>query len=87
MIISELMPNPTSGQARLLISTTTEAEQVAAVRFYDILGRVVLSRDNNLILPGINTLDFDMSSYAAATYTAVIRIGDNVYSRKVVLVK
>ena len=87
MIVSELMPNPTSGQARLLISTNSESQQVASVRFYDILGRVVLSRDNNLILPGNNTLDFDMSSYAAATYTAVIRIGEDVYSRKIALVK
>jgi hypothetical protein len=84
--VSELMPNPTSGQTRLVITTTIESQQ-ASVRFYDILGRLVMSSDNNTIARGTNTLSFDMSSFADATYSVAIRIGDNVYSRKVVLVK
>lgn len=84
--VSELMPNPTSGQTRLVITTASESQPVS-VRFYDILGRLVMSSNNNLIVHGTNTLNFDMSSYADATYSVAIRIGDNVYSRKVVLVK
>jgi hypothetical protein len=83
--VSELSPNPTSGSTRLVISTT-EAQSVS-VKFYDILGKLIMSSDNNQISIGTNTLDFDMGSLADATYTAIIRIGGQVYSKKIVLVK
>ena len=65
--ISNLMPNPTSGRTRLVISTTDN--QTVSVRFYDILGKVVLSSENNQISYGTNTLDFDLSILQDATYS------------------
>jgi len=82
--VSELSPNPTSGGTRLVISTT-ESQNVN-VKFYDVEGRIVMS-SNNQIEMGTNTLDFNLSSFADATYTALIKIGGNVYSKKIVLVK
>ena len=82
--VSEFGPNPTAGTTRLVVSTT-EAQNVN-VKFYDVQGRIVLS-SNNQIDMGTNTIDFDLHSFADATYTAVIKIGSNVYSKKVVLVK
>ncbi len=83
--ISNLMPNPTSGRTRLVISTTDN--QTVSVRFYDILGKVVLSSENNQISYGTNTLDFDLSILQDATYTVSIKLGSKVYSKKIVVVK
>lgn len=83
--VSELSPNPTSGATRLVISNAEN--QVVSVRFYDVLGKVVIASDNNPLPMGTNTLDFNLRSLADATYTAVIKIGANVYSKKIVLVK
>lgn len=80
--VSELIPNPTSGKTRLVINTT-EAQSVS-VKFYDILGKLILSNDEQIAY-GTNTIDFDMSSLADATYTAIIKIGSNTYSKKIVL--
>jgi len=82
--VSEFGPNPTSGSTRLVVSTTEP--QNVNVKFYDIQGRIVLS-NNTQIDMGTNTIDFDLHSFADATYTAVIKVGANVYSKKVVLVK
>jgi hypothetical protein len=82
--VSEFGPNPTSGSTRLVVSTTEP--QNVNVKFYDIQGRIVLS-NNTQIDMGTNTIDFDLHSFADATYTAIIKIGANVYSKKVVLVK
>lgn len=84
--VSELMPNPTSGKTRLVISTTAESQKVS-VMFYDILGKLIISSDNNLVTKDTNTLNFDMSSFLDGSYTAIIRVGDKIYSKKVILVK
>jgi hypothetical protein len=81
--VSNLSPNPTSGTTRLVISTT-EAQSVN-VKFYDILGKVVLSSENNQVAYGTNTMDFDLSRLADATYTAVITVGSNTYTKKIIL--
>jgi len=83
--VSELIPNPTSGKTRLVINSTT-GSQSASVRFYDILGKLMIG-SNNQITAGTNVLDFDMSSFADGTYTSIISIGNTIYSKKVVLVK
>lgn len=83
--ISDFIPNPTNGGTRLVISTTDA--QPVSVKFYDILGKVVMSSDDNQIAFGTNTLDFNMNNLADATYTAVIRIGTKSYSKKIVLMR
>jgi hypothetical protein len=80
--VSDLIPNPTTGKTRLVINTT-DAQSVS-VKFYDILGKLIMSNDEQIAY-GTNTIDFDMSSLADATYTAIIKIGSNTYSKKIVL--
>jgi hypothetical protein len=82
--VSEWIPNPTSGSARLVVSTT-EAQPVH-VKIYDIIGKLVIDSENQVAF-GTNTFDFDLSALTDGTYAANIQIGNNVYSKKVVLVK
>jgi hypothetical protein len=81
--VSDFQPNPTNGSTRLVISTSS-AEPLS-VKFYDVLGKLIMSSDDNQVAYGTNTLDFNINQLADATYTAIIRIGSNVYSKKVVL--
>ena len=83
--ISEFIPNPTTGGTRLVISTTDA--QPVSVKFYDILGKIVMTTDDTQITFGTNTMDFNMNNLADATYTAVIKIGSKSYSKKIVLMK
>jgi hypothetical protein len=80
--VSDLIPNPTTGRTRLVVNTTES--QAVNVKFYDILGKLVMNSDDQVAY-GTNTIDFDMSSLADATYTAIIKVGGNVYSKKIVL--
>ena len=82
--VSEWMPNPTTGAIRLVVNTTEQLP--TSVKFYDILGKMVISSENQAAF-GTNTFDFDLSSLTDGTYTASIRVGTNTYSKKVVLVK
>lgn len=80
--LSELIPNPTTGKTRLVINTTDA--QPVTVKFYDILGKLVMASDDQVAY-GTNTIDFDLSALADATYTAVVKIGSNSYTKKIVL--
>jgi len=82
--VSEWMPNPTTGAIRLVVNTTEQLP--ISVKFYDMLGKMVLSSSNEAAF-GTNTFDFDLGGLTDGTYTASIRVGTNSYSKKVVLVK
>ena len=82
--VSEWMPNPTTGAIRLVVNTTDQLP--ISVRFYDMLGKMVLSSSNQAAY-GTNTFDFDLGGLTDGTYTASIKVGTNTYSKKVVLVK
>ena len=82
--ISEFQPNPTMGNTKLIINTT--AAMASSVKFFNILGAEVMSHEYQLVA-GTNSLDFDSNNLAAATYTAIIKVGNNIYSKKLVIAR
>jgi hypothetical protein len=83
-VIGDFVPNPTQADAKLTI-TTTDA-QLIEVKLFNILGAEVLHKNYQLIA-GSNLLSFESSGLADATYTAIIKAGNNVYSRKLVVAR
>jgi hypothetical protein len=81
-ILSDFQPNPSIGTTKLVITTTDPLP--VSVKFYDMLGQEVLSNESQLSF-GTNAINLNISSLASATYTAVIKVGANVYSKKLVV--
>jgi hypothetical protein len=80
--VKDFVPNPATNQVNLVVIAAVE--QHIAVDFYDVLGRKVLSGDHNLV-KGDNKLEFDISRFAAGTYTAVVTSNNEVYAKKLVV--
>ncbi|MFN8276635.1 MAG: T9SS type A sorting domain-containing protein [Chitinophagales bacterium] len=80
--MGEFVPNPTIGKTTLSINTS--GTQPVEVKFYNMLGAEVL-RTNFTLEAGNNDLQFDTDVLAAATYNAVIRVGTNIFSKKLVV--
>ncbi len=81
-VIGDFVPNPTQADARLTI-TTTESQPIE-VKLFNILGAEVIHKNYQLIA-GSNQLSFESSGLADATYTAIIKAGNNIYSKKLVV--
>jgi hypothetical protein len=82
--ISEFIPNPTSGGAKLVVNSS--AAQNVTVKFYDLLGRELNAYSFELTA-GQNTLNFETQVLADATYTAVINADDKLFTKKLVVQK
>jgi hypothetical protein len=65
-------PNPTSGEFTMIVSSTTATKSM--VTLYDILGKRIQS-NSYLLNAGLNSLQFNFKSLAAATY--IIGFTDN----------
>lgn len=80
--VSDFIPNPTNNSTKLVVNTSIS--QTVKVKFYSLLGQEVLAKEFHLSA-GTNDLDFNATELAAATYSAVLVAGNNVYSKKLVV--
>jgi hypothetical protein len=64
----------------------TSKNQEISVAFYDMLGQRVLSATEQLV-PGNNRIGFDLHSFAAGTYSAVVTSENQLYTKKIVVTR
>lgn len=82
--VKDFVPNPTLNNTNLVV--TSSVDQDIDVAFYNLLGEVVSSSKHSLHKGG-NQINFSLSTLAAGTYTAVVTSNNEVYSKKIVVVK
>lgn len=80
--IGQLYPNPTAGNAFLAINAPQAA--VARVEMYDLLGRVVFSREY-IIDRGQQVLSLPADQLRSGLYLCLIRTGDSCVTRKLLV--
>jgi hypothetical protein len=68
-----------------MIVLTNNAMDVE-VSFYNVIGEVMMTSKHGLV-KGSNTVTFNLEQLAAGTYTAVLSSANEVYSKKIVIVK
>jgi len=77
--IGEFFPNPTSYFTRLNINSNPSP---VTIKIYDILGREV----NSISAMG-QTIIIDVSQLSDATYTVVVNVGYEIFTRKLIVAK
>jgi hypothetical protein len=80
----DIFPNPSNTQTQFYINSSTEKE--VTIKITDMLGRKVIE-NKQLIVSGVNKIDFSTSSLAAASYNVTLIDGENSITRKLVVVK
>ncbi|HMX40773.1 MAG TPA: T9SS type A sorting domain-containing protein, partial [Saprospiraceae bacterium] len=76
-----LFPNPTDGH--LSLSLVLPETRSVAVEISDLLGRVLLSSPAQPMQE--RHLEYDLSAYPAGPYLLRLRVGDEVFTRKVIV--
>jgi ELWxxDGT repeat protein len=79
-----LYPNPTNGEVNLNITKEGYQGKIS-IEVYNLLGRKVLDRVESMD-SGYN-VQFDLGKYAAGQYMIRIQIGDELLTRKLILVQ
>jgi hypothetical protein len=82
--IKGFVPNPSTGMTKLILTSTLSDE--LTIEFYDALGQKILGTRQSIV-PGGNSIDFDMSRFAAGVYTAIISGESGVHSVKLVITR
>lgn len=82
--VKDFIPNPAGNITRLIITATSE--QTIGVDIYNAIGQKVISETHHLNKGG-NELPFDLTNIAAGSYTAVVSSANEVYSKKLIVVK
>jgi hypothetical protein len=82
--VKDFIPNPATNQTTLLITTTND--QSIEVDIYNGIGQKVISQ-RHTISKGANQLNFNVANLAAGTYTAVVSSANEVYGKKLVVLK
>jgi Secretion system C-terminal sorting domain len=83
--IGNFIPNPTSSSSKIIV--TTSAALTVDVKLYDAIGQQLSAGKSYNLSAGENDLDFETQDFAAGNYTAVINAGNNVYTKRLVVVK
>jgi hypothetical protein len=82
--VKDFIPNPATNSTTLII--TASNEQPIEVDIFNAIGQRVMSEPHTLN-KGANQLPFNITNLAAGSYTAVVSSNNEVYSKKLVVVK
>jgi len=78
----DVYPNPTSSHATIEFESFSNTD--ANIFIYDLAGRMVLSRIDN-VSKGLNKLNLDLSGLVTGTHIIQIVIDSNIYSQKIII--
>lgn len=89
-ILSQNYPNPFNGQTRINFISTTQSP--AELVIYNILGQKVKTLFNDVAKIGLNTVSWNSknekgSEVSSGVYYYVLKIGEDSFSKKMVLLK
>lgn len=82
--VKDFIPNPATNSTTLVI--TASSEQTIEVDIFNAIGQKVMSERHTLAKGG-NQLPFNLTNLAAGSYTAVVSSNNEVYSKKLIVVK
>ncbi|MBK7149732.1 MAG: T9SS type A sorting domain-containing protein [Bacteroidetes bacterium] len=82
--ISEFIPNPSINLTKLVF--TASISQNVEIKIFDVLGRIV-SETKAQLQPGQTVIGFESNELAAGNYTAAISNGNQVYNRRLNIMK
>lgn len=82
--ISEFIPNPAINLTKLVF--TTSKSQNVEIKIFDVLGQIV-SKTKAELQPGQTSIGFESNQLSAGNYTAAISSGNQVYSRRLIVMK
>lgn len=82
--IKDFIPNPAMSTTSMIVLSNNAME--VEVNFFNVIGEVMLTAKHQLNA-GSNVVNFDVEGLAAGTYTAVISSANEVYSKKLVILK
>ncbi len=84
--VDQNYPNPFNPSTTIKFGVPQEAQ--VDMRIYDILGQQVSVLINNEVMrPGVHTVQFNASRLASGTYIYRIKAGDKVFTKKMMLIK
>ncbi|MBD3233614.1 MAG: T9SS type A sorting domain-containing protein [candidate division Zixibacteria bacterium] len=84
-ILSEAYPNPFNAQTN--IEFTLPASEKVSLEVYNIMGQKVENLINGQMDSGRHSIRWDAASYSSGVYFYKLTVGDQVFSRKVNLIK
>ncbi len=79
--ITELMPNPAVNDISVIYSMDNDSE--ISILVHNALGQLMADR-TELATAGMNSVDLDITSFAAGVYTVTIVRGDDIVTKKFV---
>jgi HYR domain-containing protein/type IX secretion system substrate protein len=82
--ILNLYPNPTNGEVNLNITKEGYQGKIS-IEVYNLLGRKVMARTDNMV--NWYNVQFDLGRYAVGQYMIRIKIGDELLTRKLILIR
>ena len=83
--VGDIYPNPAQfGQAFMDIATPQET--VASIQLFDQAGRVVRNMETELY-SGVNKVELNVNNLAQGTYFAAIRVNNEVFRKKLIVVQ
>ncbi len=82
--VGDFFPNPAMGATRVSIKSSVTSN--IEIKLFDLLGRDLGSSNYN-VSSGVSDITLDTRSLPASSYTVVIRAGEKVFTRKVVVGK
>lgn len=85
LALSALMPNPTTGIARMTVRTA-EGEALT-VRVYDVMGRMVQTVTEGALASGDQRLEVDTQGLAAGVYVVRATAGTSVATRRLTVIR
>ena len=84
--LNQNYPNPFNPSTTITFGLTME--MVVELKVYDLLGKEIMTLiDNDVMSAGSYDVTFDASRLASGTYYYRLKVGDNVLSRKMILMK
>jgi len=81
-------PNPFNPETMISFAIPNRIGDVAVVlRIYDVLGREMATLTNEAKHAGVHTVQWDASNVPSGVYLCRLAVGDDVLTRKLVLVR
>jgi len=81
---ANVYPNPNNGQFSISLNAVTKGQ--VNVKMVDMMGRVMMSNNYNVV-KGNNTLNIDLGKVAAASYNLILTDGANTVTRMINVTK
>ena len=78
-----IRPNP--ARDRVSVDVNLQRSELVSIKLFDVLGREIRGASYSDMAPGWNTITVDLHGIAKGTYIAIIRLGEHVETRSLII--